>query len=156
MSSAEDSLSDNHDEDEVPEEDMLLLNEDRARVNAAFKLVTENPLKLFHCNCKGKTKHSDADCHVLVDYLQALFELPNCFSKYSKRFEKCSCLHDIKEDVLLNVVADRLSKSMLCFVCCSCCCCMLIRLFHCFFLSTICRSTQRCSANLSERKVASC
>jgi hypothetical protein len=84
-------------------------NQDAALKASALRLVTGNPLKLFERKCKGGTKGGEEPVAV-VEYLQQLFDLPYCFSKYSKKKLSCSCLKEHKENCPFDAVADRLSK----------------------------------------------
>jgi hypothetical protein len=84
-------------------------NQDVALKAFAVRLVTDNPLKLFERKCKGGTKGGEEPA-VVIEYLQQLFDLPFCFSKYSKKFLSCSCLKEHNENCPFDVVADRLSK----------------------------------------------
>jgi hypothetical protein len=115
MSSDSDNngISDDDDNVDAEEDDVILLNGDRLAVNAAQKLVTDNPLRLFTLSCKGKVKGT-ADRGAVVDYLESLFSLPHCFSKHSNRFEQCSCLINVRENVVIEVIADHLSKCYFC------------------------------------------
>ncbi len=106
-------ISDDNGNADVEDNDVILLNGDRPAVDAAQKLVTDNPLWLFILNCKGKVK-GGADRGAVVDYLESLFSLPHCFSKHSNRFEQCSCLVNIRENVAIDLVADHLSKCCFC------------------------------------------
>lgn len=85
------------------------LNQDAIAKAAALTLVNGNPLKLFERKCKGNIKGGEEPAAV-VEYLQKLFDLPYCFSKYSKKFLSCCCLKEIQENCPFNLVADRLSE----------------------------------------------
>lgn len=113
-SSSNNNSDDERDNDDVAvEHDIFILNRNGLAVAAAQKLVSDNPLRSFLQNCKGKVK-ATADHSAVVDYLESLFLLPQCFSKHSNRFEQCSCLVDIRENIVIEVVADRLSKYCFC------------------------------------------
>jgi hypothetical protein len=113
--SSDDDSADERDNGDVAGEDndVILPSANRAEVVAGQKLVTNNPLWMFMQNCKGKVKGS-ADRGAVIDYLQSLFSLPHCFSKHSNRFEQCSCLYDIQENVVMDIIADCLSECYCC------------------------------------------
>ena len=111
--SSDTSSDDNSRNDIDNDDDVILLNADRAQVAAVQKLVSESPLRMFMLNCKGKVK-GGSDRDAVVGYLQSLFSLPHCFSKHSNRFEQCSCLYEIRENVEIDIIADRLSKCYSC------------------------------------------
>ncbi len=106
------TMPDDSDEDigdESNEDDFIAANGDREAVAAAHMLVSQNPMKLFELRCNGKVKET-VERGVLVEYIQRLFALPSCYSKYSKRFTACSCLRDLQENAIFDIIADRLSE----------------------------------------------
>ena len=96
-------------EPESNEDGLIVENGDGESVAAAILLVSQNPLKLFELHCNGKAK-GKAECGVLIEYLQSIFALPSCFSKYNRHFTACSCLRNLQENVIFDSIADRLSE----------------------------------------------